>query len=503
MAESNGTVNGNGTHKAHGANPSKDQNTDPSYIVPLHLPGSHSTPGPTTFPVISPKTSTTIWHSASASVPHANAAISSASTAFPSWRASSPQTRRSIFLKAAHIMQTRSSELESYMIEETGAEPSFAAFNTTTSIAFLEDVAGRLLSILTTTSPICQDPTRRALILKEPFGVTLGIAPWNAPYILGIRAALSALAGGNTVVLKGSELSPRCFWAIGSIFREAGLPDGVLSVIYTRPEEAAAVTNALIAHAAVRKVSFTGSTAIGRVIAEQCGRELKPCLLELGGKAPAIVCADADLEVAGREVVLGALLHSGQICMSTERVLVQEGVVEEFKKVVREKVEQMFGGVEGMVLVGSKGVEKNRSLVKDALGKGARYVIGALEEEKGEVTRMKPIILDGVGEEMEIYRTESFGPTLSILTYQDEVEAVKIANDSEYGLNSAVFTRDLAKAIRLAGQIEAGAVHINSMSVHDEPNLPHGGVKKSGWGRFNTDKGIEEFLVTKTVTWKE
>lgn len=351
----------------------------------------------------------------------------------------------------------------------------------------------------------------------------------NAPYVLGVRAISYALAAGNTCILKGSELSPRCFWAIGSIFKEAGLPDGCLSVIYHRPQDAAAVTSAIIEHPFVKKISYTGSTVIGSIVAQQCGRALKPVLMELGGKAPAIVLKDANLEKAAQACALGAFLHGGQTCMSTELILVHKSVAEDFSTHLKTAMDTMFGSrTPAPILINAPPVAKNKRLVQQAVSKGAKVLTGDLDAKEDSDTRMRPIVVEGVTKDMDMYHIESFGPTVSIIQVESEEEAIAIANDTEYGLSSAVFTEDLAAGLRVAKQIETGyvvpfkssadenlvlvagmtdlndsAVHINSMTLHDEPNIPHGGAKKSGFGRFGGSAGIDEWLRTKTVTWSD
>lgn len=309
-----------------------------------------------------------------------------------------------------------------------------------------------------------------------------------------------AIAAGNTVILKASETSPRSFWAIGDCFREAGLPDGVLNVIAHKTSEAHSVTKALIEDPRVKKINFTGSTHVGKIIAELAGRNLKPVLLELGGKAPAIVWEDADLPSAAQACAMGAYLHAGQICMSTERIIVHKNVAEAFE---REFIAAVKGGwSDEQVLINEVGVNKNKKLIKDALSKGASIVHGQVEESAGTNTKMKPIGIKGVREGMDLYNTESFGPTVSFIVVETEEEALRIANDTEYGLSSAVFTEDLRRGLRFAKEIESGAVHINGMSVHDESGLPHGGVKQSGYGRFGS-MGMDEWVRTKTVTYKD
>ncbi|KAF2458158.1 salicylaldehyde dehydrogenase [Lineolata rhizophorae] len=474
-----------------------------TYTVPL-LIGGKETVTPVTFDVHNPATSALLWRCSSASVDDAAAAVSSAQAAFPAWSKTRPPKKRDILLRAADILDKRADELGGYMIDETASPPPFAqGFNVPMMTEILRDVAGRISGIMGAL-PQCAEEGTSALVLKEPYGVILGIAPWNAPYILGLRAVCFALAAGNTCVLKGSELSPRCFWAIGSALTEAGLPDGCLNVIYHRPQDAAAVTTALIENPSVKKINFTGSTNVGRIIASTAGKNLKPVLMELGGKASAIVLDDADLSTAGFQCALGAFLHSGQICMSTERILVHKKVLNEFRPILQDAIKTVFpANGPSPILITSAGASKNVSLVSSAVSSGANLLHGTPQIEKESNNRLRPIVVENVTPEMELYRTESFGPSVSLIPVEDEDEAIRIANDTEYGLSGAVFTKDLARALRVAKEIESGAIHINSMSVHDEAALPHGGVKMSGWGRFNGNWGLEEFLRLKTITFKE
>jgi acyl-CoA reductase-like NAD-dependent aldehyde dehydrogenase len=289
-------------------------------VVPLLInnrPLTTSTP----FDVVNPSSGESIWQASGAAPEEAIQAVTSAQSAFPGWSKTKPAIRRDVLLRTATILARRRDELGEYMKSETGAADPFVDFNLTTAIEMLTDVAGRI-STITGTVPTASAEGTSAMVLREPYGVILGIAPWNAPYILGLRAALFALGAGNTVVLKGSELSPRCYWAIGDVFREAGLPDGCLNVIYHRPRDAAEVTQKLIAHPAVKKINFTGSTAVGSIVGALAGKHLKPVLMELGGKASAIVLDDADLDLAAQQCALGAFLHVSHFRLSLLLVLV-------------------------------------------------------------------------------------------------------------------------------------------------------------------------------------
>lgn len=313
------------------------------------------------------------------------------------------------------------------------------------------------------------------------------------------------MAAGNTVVFKASELSPGTMYGICSVFAEAGLPAGVLNMIAHSPADAAAVTRSLIENEHVKKINFTGSTAVGRVVGRLAGENLKPALLELGGKAPAIVWEDADLDLAAAQCALGAFLNAGQICMSTERIIVHRRVAAEFEARLAAAVDRLFPARgDAPALVHRPAADKVRRLLRDAAGKGATLVAGdpdAAEAGPGGPARLRPVVVKGVTADMDLHRTESFGPSVALYEVEGEEEALRLANDTEYGLTSAVFTEDLRRGLRLARGIETGACHINSMTVHDEAALPHGGAKASGYGRFNS-VGLDEWVRTKTITYQ-
>lgn len=271
------------------------------------------------------------------------------------------------------------------------------------------------------------------------------------------------------------ELSPLVSTGIVQALIDAGLPPGTLNLIAHQPSDAAAVTRHLISHPGIKKINFTGSTNVGRLIAEFAGKNLKPVLLELGGKAPAIVWEDADVELAASQCAVGSFLHGGQICMSTERVIVHESIVGKFE----EAFKRAIGGFspessEAPVLINKQAVEKSQRLVKDAVGKGAEILHGDANQP-GNCATMRPVVVKGITKDMDLFYTESFGPTVSLMTVKTEEEALALANDTEYGLAAAVFTNDLQRGLRIAKKIESGAVHINGMTVHDETALPHGG----------------------------
>lgn len=236
------------------------------------------------------------------------------------------------------------------------------------------------------------------------------------------------------------------------------------------------------------------------------GKHLKPTVLELGGKAPAIIAEDADVQNAAAQCALGAFLHAGQICMSTERILVNAKVAKQFREGLKFAMDNIFSEKDQRAsaqLISALPVEKNKKLLQDAISKGATVLYGDANHIEPSKTKMRPVIIENVKPNMDIYQTESFGPTVSVIVVNSDEEAVAIANDTDYGLNAAVFTEDLRRGLRIAKQIEFGAVHINSMTVHDESALPHGGFKKSGFGRFNGLEGLQEWVHTKTITWRD
>ncbi|OQN95057.1 hypothetical protein B0A48_18884, partial [Cryoendolithus antarcticus] len=405
--------------------------------IPLWLEGKEITTS-TTYDVISSAAGKVLYKSSYASVQDAENAIRSAQMAFELWSQTKPSVRRNILLRAAGILDERNERAALY----------------------------------------CKNG-KSAMVLREPYGVVLSIAPWNAPYMLALRACLGPLAMGNTVILKGSEASPSAYWEIASILHEAGLPAGCPNTISHRPQDAALITTAVIASPPIRKVTFTGSTKTGAIITSQAAKLLKPTLMELGGKAPTIVCEDTDLSQAALGCTLGAFLHSGQICMSTERILVCEEVAAKFKEALKGTLEAVFGDPNGLVLVNEHSVLKNKQLLEDAISKGAKVVYGDPHHQTESRTSVRPVVVEGVHNGMDIYHTESFGPTVSVIVVRSDEEAIKIAKDTDYGLSAAVFTEDLRRGLIIAKRIKSGAVQINSMSVHDESALPHGRYKKS------------------------
>ena len=460
----------------------------------------HAAEGARVYERIDPVTGRVASLAAAARPADALAAVDAAAGAFPIWSAKGPEARRAILTKAAEIMERRVGDFVSAMVEETGATRIWAGFNVHLAAGILRE-AGALTTQIGGEVIPSNKPGTLAMSVARPRGVCLGIAPWNAPVILGTRAVAVPLACGNTVVLKASELCPRTHRLIGECLVEAGLLDGAINVISNAPEDAADVVRTLIEAPAVRHVNFTGSTGVGRIIGRLAGENLKPVLLELGGKAPLVVLDSADIDGAVNAAIFGSFMNQGQICMSTERIIVVDAVADTFVgKLAARAAALPFGDPRGEVVLGSlvnpQAADKMEALIADAVAKGARLVAGG--QRDGSIHAAT--LLDGVTPQMRIYAEESFGPVKSIIRAKNTDDAVRIANDTEYGLSSAVFAQDIRQALDVANRLQSGICHINGPTVADEPQMPFGGVKASGFGRFGGRSAIAEFTDLRWIT---
>ncbi|MDD7972956.1 aldehyde dehydrogenase [Roseinatronobacter alkalisoli] len=435
-----------------------------------------------------------------ASVADALRAVAAAHAAFPAWAATAPGQRRAILNKAADKLDAMTPDIIAGGIAETGATGPWLGFNCKLGGDILREVAAMTTQITGDVIP-SNKPGCLSMAIRRPLGVCLGIAPWNAPVILGVRAVAMAIACGNTVVFKASELSPFIHRAIGDALTEAGLPDGVINVITNAPEDAGEIVAALIAAPEVKHVNFTGSTRVGRIIAMKAAEHLKPALLELGGKAPLVVLDDADLEGAVNAAAFGAFMNQGQICMSTERIIVHEGIADAFVAALAAKAGALpYGDPREKVVLGAlitpEAAEKMDRIIGDAKAKGGKVVAGGARD--GSV--VAATLIDNVSDDMTIYQEESFGPVKPIIRVANDDEAVRVANDTEYGLSAAVFSRDIRRAMAVAERIESGICHINGPTVSDEAQMPFGGVKNSGYGRFGGKAALDAFTLTRWIT---
>ncbi|WP_113170008.1 aldehyde dehydrogenase [Agrobacterium sp. fls2-241-TYG-188a] len=453
-----------------------------------------------TYDRLDPFTQKLATRAAAAGIEDVNAAVEAASAAFPEWSKTGPLQRRALLLKAADILASKVAEFTTLMIEETGATGPWAGFNVMLAANVLREAASMTTQITGEVIP-SDKPGTLAMGIRQAAGVCLAIAPWNAPVILATRAIAMPIACGNTVILKASEQCPGTHSLIGAALVEAGLPAGVINVITNAPEDAGDIVAALIAHPAVRRVNFTGSTKVGKIIAKLCGEHIKPALLELGGKAPLIVLDDADIDGAVNAAIFGAFMHQGQICMSTERIIVQDAIADEFVAKLAARASQLpAGDPRGHVVLGSlissEAADRMESLIADATAKGAKLVAGG----KRTGTVVEATLLDHVKPDMKVYSDESFGPVKPIIRVSNDEEALRVANDTEYGLSSAIFSQNIKRAMEMSARIESGICHINGPTLHDEAQMPFGGVKQSGYGRFGGKAAIAEFTDLRWIT---
>ncbi|KAG6915346.1 hypothetical protein DXG01_012020 [Tephrocybe rancida] len=474
-------------------------------LTPLFINGERKLSA-VPFDVINPASSLVVGQSANASSEDCQAAVNAAASAFKTWEHSTDSERRAIFLKAAELIATDKYKnmVNEAIQSETAAQESWCILNYTVAGHILRTCAGLVGQlkgeILPSVVPGAKlEVHRRAigvmqvlcyffmlLVLFCP--LSLSIAPWNAPLILSLRAVAIPLICGNTVVLKSSEYSPRSQAIVFELLHEAGLPPGVLNYISVSRKDAPARTAELIAHPAVRKVTFTGSDRVGRIIAVEAAKHLKPCIFELGGKAPVIVLNDADVSAAARAITTGAFTYSGQVCMSSERVIVQANIAPRLVAAVRDLAKDLEGKLGPLFNEGS--AENVVSMVKESLNGGAELLLGDLTRQRGVVQpHLVKLAYKGsdTGKGLRVWEQESFGPgnnisyhsekpqtlitlfTVLVFVTVDTVDdAVELANASEYSLTAAVWANDVYAAQGVAARVRAGFVNINGSTIHTE-----------------------------------
>ncbi|PYH40471.1 ALDH-like protein [Aspergillus saccharolyticus JOP 1030-1] len=419
------------------------------------------------------------------------------------WKRASVEKRRALLHRVADLFLERQEELLSAQIHETSCPMLWAKNNVNLTVQYLREIAACLGQVRGEIPPN-DKPNTMAFVFKEPVGGVLVIPPWNAALILCTRAIASAVAAGCTVVLKASELCPYTHSLVHDIFVDAGAPLGVINLLMSARSKAAEVTEWLISHPAIRKIDFIGSAAVGRMIGACAAKYLKPVLLELGGKCPAIVLDDADIYRAAEMCARGAFLHHGQICFSTERIIVHKAIAESFTAMLV----QAAGAVTAQGMSGRAITEDIAQhaydVVQDAASKGCRLVFGKASFKEKSSVALEPTII-GVDTtsptSLRIIDEESFGPSVSLYIVNDDEEAIKLANQSAYGLNASIHTRDMERGLRIGHELEYGQVHLNFITIYTSPTGPQGGVKGSGWGRQNAIWGVQEFLQDKSITW--
>jgi acyl-CoA reductase-like NAD-dependent aldehyde dehydrogenase len=425
--------------------------------------------------------------------------IDSSWNAFQTWKDVAPSVREKLMINAAALMEERAKELAEVLIEEAGSTLLKAGYETHHTPNYLRSMAGECRRVKGETY-LSDYPGVKSYCTRRPLGPVLSIAPFNFPLLLGIRKIGFALAAGNTVILKPSEMTPVIGLKLGELFRDAGFPPGVLNVV---PAVGAELGDGLITDKRVKFVTFTGSSRVGWQVGAKAAAHGKRFALELGGKNPIIVLNDADIKYAVDTATFSNFMHQGQICMTGSRVIVEDGIYDEFCKQFAEKVKNVKYGAdprEPGLIVGPLIRPTQAPFIKEqvdkAVAEGARLLCGGNYE--GNV--FQPTIVADITQQMSIFRTECFGPVASVIRASDWKHALVLANDADYGLSSAVITNDLQKAIAISEGIESGACHINGPSVRDEPIVPFGGVKDSGFGREGGHFSMDELTELKWVT---
>ncbi|GAW22642.1 hypothetical protein ANO14919_121840 [Xylariales sp. No.14919] len=461
-----------------------------------------------TFPVHNPMTGAQLYECASATEADYERAIQSAAAAFKTWSRLGPNAKRAIFLRAAEILERlMAEEAPALMSAEVSGTKWWAMVNAVSGVGNLREAASLASQIKGEIMP-SETPGTTVLVERQPLGVVLAISPWNAPASLTVRAIATPLICGNTVILKPSEYSPKNQHLVVRAMTEAGLPKGCLHFLPVSTERTPAVTEFAVKHPLIRHVNFTGSDRVGKIIAGHAATCLKRCVLELGGKAPVIVLDDANLEDAVEAVVFGSLANAGQICMSTERVLLHESIAAAFKAALLARIEKVkVGNHEDNPQVSISGLftpastRRVQALLNGAVASGAKLLCGDVSASGPNLTIMAPHVVDGVTPSMEIFQRESFGPLVCLTTFTTDDEAIELANNSEYSLSASVFSKDIMRALEVARQVRAGSCHINTPSVHIAAGTPNGGVGgSSGYGRFGGMAGVLEFTELKIMS---
>lgn len=428
-------------------------------------------------------------------------AVERARKAQPQWADASFRERRRVLERALRVLIARQDEFLDTIVEETGKPREEAlAVELVPACDALHFYAKRARRILAEdTIPLHLMKTKKLRLHYRPLGVVAIITPWNFPFLLSLNPTVQALMAGNAVLLKPSEVTPFSGRLVESLLEAAGLPEGLFQLVLGDGEAGAALVEA-----DVDKVSFTGSVATGRQVALACARRLVPCTLELGGKDPMIVCADADLERAAAGAVYGAFANSGQVCVSTERVYVVEDVADAFTRKVVEKTAALRQGCGGEIDVGAiihpPQIAIIEDHVADALAKGARLLSGGRRNPEFSGLYYEPTVLSDVDHGMKVMREETFGPVLPIMRVANEEEAIRLANDTRYGLNANVWTRDKRKGLEIARRIESGSVVVNDcMVTYGVAESPFGGLKESGIGQVNGEVGLKSYCYAQSI----
>jgi succinate-semialdehyde dehydrogenase/glutarate-semialdehyde dehydrogenase len=456
------------------------------------------------FDVTDPATGNKVGSMPNGTEADVQAAIDAAAAALPGWRATPAIQRARILRKAADLMRERADEIATAMTSEQGKALAEAKGEVEYAASFFEWFAGEAERIYGEIAPP-MNTNNRVLVLRQPVGVVAAITPWNFPAAMMTRKLGPAMAAGCTSVVKPASATPLTAALVLRCIEDAGAPAGVVNLVTSR--DAGMVAKTIFSDARVRKISFTGSTEIGKDLIRASADQVKRLSLELGGHAPYIIFDDADLDEAVEGLIASKYRNAGQTCVCANRAFVQRGVYDAFRDKLKAKVEVMkvgHGLAEGTVigpLIDSRAVDKADEHVQDAIAKGATLVTGGQRLTEGEFAKgafYAPTILDGVTREMDIFYEETFGPVAGLTVFDTEDEVIELANDSIYGLASYFHTKDYARLMRVAERLEYGIVGANA-GIISAANAPFGGVKQSGYGREGGSVGIDEYLDVKYV----
>lgn len=455
----------------------------------------------TTFPVRNPATGAVIADVADCGVEETNRAIAAAAAALPAWSGMLAKDRAAILRRWGELMVREVESLAHSITAEGGKPLAEARGEVTYGASFCEWYAEECKRAYGRVIPQTV-ASRRYIVIKQAVGVVAAITPWNFPLGMVIRKAAPALAAGCTIVLKPAEATPLTALLLAELAAQAGLPAGVLNVVTTN--NAAAVGKTLCDSKVVRKLSFTGSTRVGKLLAAQCADTVKRVSLELGGNAPFLIFEDADIDTAVAAVMAAKFRNAGQVCTTPNRVLVHAAIYDRFAAALSNKVRALKvgpgeqEGVQVGPLISAAGVEKVERLVAAAIGAGAKVDVGGARHAAG-AQFFAPTVLTGVTQGMDVAKQEIFGPVIPLIQFNSEDEAVRIANDTEYGLQAYLFARDVARVWRVSERLEYGMVCVNEGLMGNEVG-PFGGYKESGVGREGGSEGLEEFLETKMIS---
>lgn len=457
------------------------------------------------FAVRDPATGTVLAQVANLGAAETEAAIAAANRAWPAWRALPAKARSAILMKWFHLLHQHADDLARIMTAEQGKPLAEAKGEVGYGASFLEWFAEEGRRIYGETVP-STDPSKRFLVLKQAVGVCAAITPWNFPIAMITRKVAPALAAGCPVVIKPAEATPLSALAVAELAQRAGMPPGVLNVITADADRSIDVGKALCASDVVRHLSFTGSTEVGRILMKQCAPTVKKLSLELGGNAPFIVFDDADLDAAVEGALVSKYRNAGQTCVCANRLYAQAGIYERFVEKLTAKVAEMrvgngfeAGVVQGP-LIDDQALAKVEELLGDALAKGAQVRTGGQRAvvPGGQGAFFQPTVLSGVNVSMRVAREEIFGPVAPVFKFDTEAEAIALANDTEFGLASYFFSRDIGRIWRVSEGLEYGMVGVNT-GVISTCEVPFGGVKQSGLGREGARQGIEDYVEAKYV----